>query len=315
MHLMELGPRAAELTFRAMRAVAGADGSLATPEASLIVEAGRLLGQEAVDVDALTPLGPDELRDAALEPRDAERVVQAAILVALMDGKVEPAEVHAVRELARAAGVDEPRVRSLALVAQGHTRLMWLDLARRSFAREVFEKALAGEGLRGIWKIVGPMIGRATDWELSARYAALGELPPDTLGYAYFKYIVDNGFGFPGEPGAVPESGLWHDIAHVLGGYGTTPREELQVVSFIAGFSRQDPFFWLFTITLQFHLGIKMSPYSAPETGLFDPAESLRAFERGAAMSVDLSEGTWDPSPHFARPLEDVRRELNVLPR
>ncbi|HMR72159.1 MAG TPA: hypothetical protein PKA84_18220, partial [Rubrivivax sp.] len=55
-----------------------------------------------------------------------------------------------------------------------------------------------------------------------------------------------------------------------------------QVVSFIAGFSRQDPFFWLFTITLQFHLGIGVSPYSAPEKGLFDPVRVFAAFERGA---------------------------------
>jgi tellurite resistance protein len=315
MHSMEIEPSAVELTLRAMRAVAGADGTLAPQEADLIAQAARLLGRGAIEVEALAALEPGELRDAGLDARDAERVVQAAILVALMDGRVDAAEVRAVRALAEAAGIDEPRVRSLSLLAEGHTRLMWLDLARRSFAREVFEKALRREGWRGIWKIVGPMIGRATDWELAARYSALGELPHETLGYAYFRYIVDNGFGFPGEPNAVPESGLWHDIAHVLGGYGTTPREELQVVSFIAGFSRQDPFFWLFTITLQFHLGIQVSPYAAPERGLFDPEETVRALERGAAVSVDLSLGTWDPWPHFPRPLEEVRRELNVPPR
>lgn len=311
MHLTQLSAEARDLALRAMRAVAGADGALAREEAALLEQAARLLGREA----ELEPLRPEELAAARLDATDAERVVQAAILMALMDGRVDAAEVDAVRRLARAAGVDEPRVRSLALLAEGHTRLMWLDLARRSFAREVFEKAIAREGLRGVWKIVGPMIGRAKDSELAARYAALGELPADTLGYAYFKYIVDNGFGFPGEANAVPESGLWHDIAHVLGGYGTTPSEELQVVSFIAGFSRQDPFFWLFTITLQFHVGIEMSPYSAPERGLFDPARALAAFERGTAVRVDLSEGTWDPWPHFDRPLEDVRRDLGVLAR
>ncbi len=308
MHMIELDPRAARLALGAMRTVAGADGAIDREETSLIAAAAQLLGVS----DEAAPIGAEELRDAGLGARDAERVVQAAILMALMDGRVDPSEARAVRELAGAAGVDEPRVRSLELLARGHTRLAWLDLARRSFAREVFVKALSREGPRGVWKIVGPMLGRARDYELVQRYTALGELPEHTLGYAYFRFIVEHELGFPGEPYAVPESGTWHDIAHVLGGYGTTPEEEVQVVAFIAGFSRQDPFFWLFTIALQFHLGVRMSPYSAPERGLFDPPRVLHALSRGAAMKADLSVDGWDPWPLFPRSLEEVRRELGV---
>lgn len=309
MHLMELTPEAARIALRAMRTVAGADSELAAEEASFIAAAARML---ELHEEIVEPISADELREARLSERDAERVVQAAILTALMDGRVDAGEVASVRALAAAAGVAEPRVRSLSLLAQGHTRLMWLDLARRSFARDVFVKALRRDGPRGVWSIVGPMLGRARDYELVQKYADLGQLPEDTLGYAYFRFVVENELGFPGEPYAVPESGTWHDVAHVLGGYGTTPREELQVVSFIAGFSREDPFFWLFTIALQFHVGVRMSPYSAPERGLFDPELVLRALERGAAMKVDLSADGWDPWPLFPRPLDEVRSELGV---
>ncbi len=303
-------PAAAALALGAMRRVAQKDGE-ATSETRLIEVAAGLLGADP----KLPPVDLDALRRARLDARDARRVVQAAILVALADGRVDPSEAAEVRAIADALGVDEPRVKNLAQLAEGRLRMLWLDLARRSWARDVFVDALKREGLGGVWKIVGPMIGRASDPELARKYLALGELADDTVGYAYFRFVAQNGLGFPGEPYGVAESGVWHDCAHVLGGFGIEPSEEIQVVAFIAGFSRQDPFFWLFTITLQFHLGIGVSPYSAPEKGLFDAERVFAAFERGAAMNEDLSAPGWDPWAWFEKPLAVARAELGVPPR
>lgn len=55
-----------------------------------------------------------------------------------------------------------------------------------------------------------------------------------------------------------------------------------------------------------------MSPYSAPQHGLFDPARVTAAFRRGAAMNADLSEEGWDPWPLFPKPLDEVRTALGV---
>lgn len=305
-----MSPAGATLALRVMRSVARADGERET-ERSLLGAAADLLG---VDPE-VGPATPGEAAALALPAREAERVVQAAILMALMDGAISPSELESVRAFAAALGVEEPRVHNLAQLAEGRIRSMWLDLARRSWARDVFVEALKAKGPAGVWKIVGPMIGRAVDPALARRYIALGELPEDTLGHAYFRFVFDHELPFPGEPHGVAESGVWHDCAHVLGGYGITPEEEIRVVSFIAGFSRRDPFFWLFTITLQFHLGIAVSPYSAPREGLFDPPSILAAFERGAAMTVDLGAPDFDPWDWFPRPLEEVRRALNVPPR
>lgn len=307
---MEMSPAGARLALRVMRSVARADGET-EPEASLRAAAADLLG---ADPD-VAPITAADAAAVELSDVERERVVQAAVLMALMDGEVTPSELGSVRGFASALGVDEPRVRNLAQLAKGRIRSMWLDLARRSWARDVFVDALKTEGPLGVWKIVGPMLGRATDPALARRYIALGELPEDTFGHAYFRFVFDHELPFPGEPHAVAESGVWHDCAHTLGGYGVTPPEEIRVVSFIAGFSKRDPFFWLFTITLQFHLGIAVSPYSAPETGLFDPPSVLRAFERGAAMTVDLSAPDFDPWAWFERPLDEVRRAMNVPPR
>lgn len=311
---MEMSEACARLALRAMRTVALVDGEDAR-EARLIEAAQRWLIPGEADAREIEPLTPEELRALELPAPDAQRIVQAALLMALMDEQVEPSEVASVRAIADALGVDEPRIENLAQIERGRLKLLWLDLARRSWARDVFAEALKKEGPRGVWKIVGPLLGRAANPELTARYLALGELAPDTMGYRYFRFIVANQIGFPGEPYGVPESGVWHDCAHVLGDFGIEPEEEIQVVSFIAGFSRQDPFFWLFTITLQFHLGIGVSPYSKPETGLFDPDLILAAFARGAAMTEDLSASSWDPWRWFPMRLEDARSELGITPR
>lgn len=308
-----LSPTEIEAALRAMVTVARVDGRLHPAERAWMESASRALGSRlACDVDALVPIEPDELARLVPSREGRELVVRVMILVALMDGDVSGAEAALVERVARALDVDEPRVANLRQLEEGHLRLLWLDLARRSFARPIFEKTLKKKGLRGVWKIVGPMFGLAKDPDLARRYCDLGKLPEGTLGHSYFRFIVDNELGFPGE-GIVAEDGMWHDLTHVLAGYGTDPSGEVAVVSFIAGYRRDDPFFWLFTIALQFHLGIKVSPYSPGERGYFEPEVVLGALRRGLRVRCDLSR-EWDPWPDMARPLDDVRRDLGVPP-
>lgn len=298
-------------SLRAMATCARADGELSAIEEDTLRVAAKLLGVSC-DPDHLADIPVDELARVFPEPARRERVVQAMILMALMDGDVTQAEVALARTYASELGVDEPRVANLGHVAEGRLRTLWLDLARRSFARPIFERTLREKGPMGVWKIVGPMVGLAQDPTLARKYIALGELPEGTFGRAYFRFIVENELGFPGE-GIVAEEGVWHDLAHVLAGYDTTPHGEVSVVSFIAGTAREDPFFWLFSIALQFHLAIRVSPYSEGATGHFLPEVVAPALLRGLRVTKDLSRA-WDPFPHFARPLRDVRAELGVPP-
>ncbi|MCU0686443.1 MAG: TerB family tellurite resistance protein [Polyangiaceae bacterium] len=309
---LDLPPAAARAGLRAMATVARADGRADPAELALIRAAASALGAPLDDPDALAPIEATEL--AAALPDTAHRTIalQAMILTALMDGDVSGREADAVDRFAASLGVDEPRVANLRQLAEGRMRTLWFDLARRSFARPVFEQALRTKGLGGVWKIVGPMVGLAKDYDLARRYNDLGHLPEGTLGRAYWRFIVDRELGFPGE-GIVAEAGVWHDLTHVLGGYDTEPSGEVSVVSFIAGYKRDDPFFWLFTIALQFHLGVRVSPYSPRAQGHFDPELVRRAFERGSQVNRDL--GTeWNYADDLGRPLDDVRRDLGVPP-
>jgi hypothetical protein len=233
------------------------------------------------------------------------------MLTAMADEEISPPEAATVRRFAEAFQVDEPRVTSMEQVAEGKTTRAWIGLARSGSARKDVERILEREGFLGLWRVVGPLLGLRKDPEQARRFNDLGKLPAGTFGRAYWDFLVSNGLPFPGEAGAVPESGLWHDLSHVLGGYGVDPEGEVQVVSFIAGYRREDPFFWLFTIALQFHLGLRVSPYSQGGKGHFRPDLVYPALERGMGMTTDLSLG-WDPWPHFARPLADVRTELGI---
>jgi hypothetical protein len=310
MDFPELTRDEALLGLGAMKQVALVHG-LQDHERSLMGACAAALGLE-VALDEVKATTPEELAAGIASPLARERALQALLVMGLMDGSASEEELALIRDYARALDVEEPRVRSFELLAAGRIKHMWIDLARRSFARRDFESAFREEGARGVWRIVGPLIGLAKDPDLARRYNDLGQLPSGTFGRAYWDFVVSNGFGFPGEAGAVPERGVWHDLTHVLSGYGTDPDGEVQVVSFIAGYRKEDPFFWLFTIALQFQLGIKVSPYSpAGVTGRFDPEKVIAALRRGAAMNADLSQG-WDYWPLFPLPLEEVRRRYNV---
>jgi tellurite resistance protein len=310
MRAFTASPLEAQAGLRAMATCARADGAFTPTEAALITSAAQLLGAPLEDPQALASIEPDELQAALSDPAHREAVVQAMILLSVMDGDASGAEAAVVERFAKALGVDEPRVANLRQLSMGRVRTLWLDLARRSFARPIFERTLKEKGPMGVWKIVGPMLGLAKDPALADRFVALGQLPEDTLGYAYFRFVVDHQLGFPGE-GLVAEEGLWHDLTHVLGGYDTSPQGEVSVVCFIAGYVREDPFFWLFTIALQFHLGIRVSPYSPAGHGVFEPAMALAAFQRGLRVNRDLSRD-WNPWPHMGRSLDEVRAELGV---
>ncbi len=298
------------LGLRAMLTCARCDGAAAARELQLIATAARALNL-SIDERELASIDVEELCAAFPDRARREQVLQAMMLMTLMDEDVSAAEVALISAFAKGLGVDEPRVQNLRQISEGRLRTLWLDLARHSFARPIFENTLKEKGLGGVWRIVGPLIGLAKDPALVDRFLELGRLPVDTFGFAYFRFIVDNELGFPGE-GIVAEEGMWHDLTHVLAGYDTSP--PVAVVSFIAGYVREDPFFWLFTIALQFHLGIKVSPYSPGMQVFFDPEVVMPAFERGLAVNRDLSRG-WDPWPSLPRPLAQVRRELNVFPR
>ncbi|HQY64111.1 MAG TPA: hypothetical protein PK141_22080, partial [Polyangiaceae bacterium] len=156
------------------------------------------------------------------------------------------------------------------------------------------------------------IVGLGKSADIVRKYNDLGRLGEGTLGREYWRFITQNELGFPGE-GPVGERGVWHDMIHVVGGYPVTPAGEAEVVAFMAGFRKEDPFFWVFTSVLQFQVGLRISPFSKGIAGQIDPRSYMAHHRRGARVSCDLSRD-WDFREDFAVPLADLRRRFAVPP-
>lgn len=303
-------PEHVPFALRGLKTVALASGGLDPAERQLLALGRRVLDAD-LDLDALAPIAPDELAVAIEDPEVRAALVQIMVLMAMIDGDIDAAEIAAVEAFARALHVSEPALRTMKLYVSHHHKLMAIDLARRSFAPEKLKAIWHEEGVSGLWKLVRAALG-GTDAAMAARFRALGELPEDTLGRALFEFYRANGFPCPGEKYGAPDNVLFHDIGHVLAGYATDPAGETRTAGFQTGYLGEAGFFMTQFIMLQFHLGASIRPGIEAHRGAFELESYYRAYLRGRALKVSLLH--WDPWPHMARPLAEVRAELGVLP-
>ncbi len=211
------------------------------------------------------------------------------------------------------AGVDERSVGNLRHLADHHLLILRFDVLRRFWAIDKLRERIKSEGPLAFLRFAAANVGKYENAELAARFDTLRKLPPDTLGAEYINYMDRNGFPLPGHKGAISDIIAYHDMTHVLSGYGTDPAGEVQVASFSAGYRRREPFTFVLFVLLQFHVGVRMTPGAAAERGYFDVEKALVALERGAAMNIDLSEG-WDYWEVIDHPVQDLRIRYNIPP-
>jgi ubiquinone biosynthesis protein Coq4 len=309
-----IDPRVGEVVLRALKTVANASRGLHETERDLLESAARVLGVDRA-IDGLIAIEPAEAGTLLIEERDRTRLVEAMLLMALMDQEVDPEELAVIDQFAAAWHIAEPRIKNLHQYVDGHRTRMKLDVLRRSyFAQKVLPEAWKDGGLRGVWKAFGPRFGKATDPELAWRYKQLGLLPKGTLGREYWAHLTARKFAMPGEPYGFPWQ-VVHDMGHLLGEHDTDPAGEIEQAAFEAGYMRRDPFFLIFATTMIFHLGFPVlgDDYLGVAKGAFDPKRVARAYERGLGCKVDLTE--WDYWPHVERPIAEVRGELGIAPR
>jgi hypothetical protein len=222
-------------------------------------------------------------------------LLELAILLSSIDGQVNAIPTANVSLLSRALGVDEASTRRMRQISQHHHMLTRIDSMRRVGARAI-ESARRDEGSDGIERMLGPLPDLAEDRELAARYLGLAQCPTGSLGRAVFEHYRENAFRFPGERFGIPEVGVFHDVGHVLSGYGTDAESELLQAAFQAGFVAEGGLSYLLFGMVR-----------------FDVARVLAAVERGAGCRVDLSTG-FDLFQHASRPVDAVRAELGIQP-
>lgn len=317
MQLIHPNPEEAALCLRAVRAVASRNGEIPPAARALMTAARQSILHIDADLDALPAITPADLAAGLRTPGLADQAVQAMLVAVLADGRPDRECFTRVEAFAAALGIDAPALRTVRLLCERHTLLCRLDWLRRSHIKDMMvDQYRHHGGLRGLAEGILGMRGMHEDPALAKRYIALGDLPPDTLGRAFFQHYRGNGFAFPGEPLGFPEAGVYHDLCHVLGGYGTTPQEEHCVAGFQAGCKRVNPFYVILLPAFSFGAGVNVTPLDQPYvTGvLAEPGLAVRfidAVERGSRVNTDLSDN-WDFWPYMPLPLDQARRRLNV---
>ncbi len=306
-------PEVALAGLRALKSVALVDGRVHDLERDLLDSVQRFVLGTALDLAALEPIDPDALARAVPEGPFRKRILEGCILMTLIDGEAEGPELALVDGYAAALGLQDASLQSLHRYVEGKLRRLRFDLLRRFVAADRLKREWNERGLRGLWRLASTAL-RGGDPALAARYQELEGYPEGTLGREYFRFIRDNGFAFPGEPGSPPEIMVFHDCNHVLGEYGTSALEETQVAAFHAGYRDEDKFGMVLFLLMQFHLGVRITPATEGVKGVVVPHLVLEAFERGSHVNRDLIL-EWEPRDDFHRPVDELRRELNVLPR
>ena len=308
MDLVVLSEKQVPHALCALRDVVASNGTITPAERRFIEVIAELHGSR-VEVDRLGKVAPGEVAEVITEPHQRKRVVQLAAIAAMVEGDVTSAEVAAVKALAAALQVQEASLKVLDDIAEKHRLLTRFDMMRRVMGK-YGARAYQEEGLAGVRKMAS-MVINVEDLEVAWKYKQLGLLPEGTLGREFWEHCTKNRFAVPGEKGGIPERMVFHDFGHVIAGYDTRPESEIQQGAFQGGFVREDGFAFLMFVIIQFHLGVKVTPATEGQTGLFDVPKVLRAAQRGAACKVDLSDH-WDPFAVADAPLEQIRAEYGV---
>jgi hypothetical protein len=296
---------------RALRTALAPSGALDARERSFLDTYAHITGCAAPNADPV-PIAAHDVVIVGAHPR--KRLVQLAALAVLLARPVKPDSLAYLKALAGALATHDPVIDVLDALIRGRRRTVRL-LAMRRGLRVMFKEAWLAEGPWGMLRLFGAMALRAAvNKDQLWHYKRLGLLPDGTLGREYWKHMTEVGFGFPGDVGGIAASVAYHDIAHVLAEHDTTPLGEIQQGSFQGGNRREDGFFFIQFVVLQFHQGIKITPGAPPAVGQFDPAKVLWAIHRGACCNVDMTH-QWNYWPLMPLALEAARARVGLLPK
>jgi len=297
--------------FRALRTALNPSAVPLEPAERRFLETYSVITGHPLQADPAL-ISPEEVRVEGAHRR--KRLIQLAAMAALLSNPLRPGSVRFVKALGGVLGAYDPVIPVLEAVLAGRS-LRARFLSMRRWARVFLKEAYRAEGFAGVARFFAASFLKArVNKDKLWSYKKLGLLPEGTLGRAFWAHMTERGFGLPGEPAGLPDAFAYHDISHVLNGYDTDPDGEIQQGSFQGGNRREDGFFFIQFVLLQFHHGIRLTPIAKAQVGFFDPAKVLWAIHRGARCNVDLTH-RWNQWPLLALRLEDARGQIGLLPR
>lgn len=310
--LQSLSPSAVSALAGACQALITAEGSeQPTPrEEALLVELfPALVGSPwPTTHESKIPVG---LSGLITTTRQRQEAMQLFTLLAFLEPRLDDAKVQVLEQLARELHVEAEVLADLEQVCQHHVLKAFGDMYRRTF------RGLNDDGvIQGYARFILPMLGIGIDEIHQARYEALPSSPAGSLGAALHRYYEENKFPFPGSRKGLPYDYVAiHDVHHVIGGYATDPDGELQVLAFTMGLFPEHALLIGLPALLQFQMGIADPLAGSVAPKLKDQLNApafAAGLQRGSTAAGPIRDFHWDFWPWIDRPLDEVRRELNV---
>lgn len=310
--LGEVGSAPRTAILGAMRAIAetGAPASAADRTAIEACEVYMFVAPPT-PWDSLAPVEPAALAAALPGDAHADDALKFLTVMALVDGVLDGRKIAAVATYAAALDLDPRYLGEVVEAAHGRVREALGDMTRANM-ESITGKPWASDD-QTTWLMP---YKSAPDPALATRFQALGALPAETFGHAYFRHFTANGYAFPGEPAALNAAfAIPHDSLHVMTGYDTTPKGELLVSTFTAASHRVLPMAGhILPVIMSWHLRLEINSVAGATGGALDPATFWHAWAAGAAATVDTFAPGWDFWAATERPLGDLRRACGIPP-
>jgi len=307
-------PEVAEAGLRAVKTTCEAvNPGLSQLQRQYLMGIQKFILKSNFDLDSMPLIDPDELKTIVVENEFRDRIVRACIVAACIDGTMGEAALEIVDAYTKGLNLDQGPINAAWKLANQNLLLARFAIVRKSLPGVKIKQTVKEAGLLAIVKQFLPLAGIEIP-EVTARYLKLEQYPKGTLGREFINYIRKNQFSLPGEKGAGPEIIVLHDCLHILGNYGTSAPEEIEVASFQAGCHFSDPIYGLLFGLAQYHLNIQVAPV-APSQGLqADPEKIIAAFARGSRVNRDM----WTdfvPWDNFSKSVDHLRVELGIEPK
>lgn len=319
MKLVKLTPEQNATVVQALYAVVSGAGRIAPLQVeidSIDAIQRHLFLQDAPIHGTPGPL-PENLGTVFPSPELRLQLVRLMAMLPPIDKQLRIEKVEVVEAAAAQLGVSEFGIIMLRRIAQKQYQRIMFKLMKRFID---YYWSISGQperrGWISLWWSIMPWFPGLRRWlqldELLAKYHALEQLPPGTLGHAVHRYYAKNGFPIPGSPKSIPEGWARHEVYHILSNYNTSLSGEMFLAGFIAGNTAEMGLDVVLPALVQLHIGRKFAPGPVAED-TFRPDEFFRAVARGAAMSVDLLAG-WRLWDHAGIELDALRAHYKLPP-
>jgi hypothetical protein len=233
---VDLAPPSAEEAILVSRGIIGAAAPAGGPtelQRALIPAICRSLTGHIFDPEGAVPLPAEELAVllARRDERYRTRIFQMMLLNALTLHPLPVDVVERLRHYAQELCVDDGMLAVAQSWAEGSLELAVIDFERNGYTADWTPERAAALHTSGVLTRAWDQV--CHDPELAARWHALEDCPPGSLGRRVWEFYRARGFTFPGEPDSAPPYLAQHDWMHVLADYGTSVSNEVEVFTLI----------------------------------------------------------------------------------